>query len=529
MDSSTVAEGEGDGSSEDAMPPDQSQHDPGRDMTKDGESEAVAPPDAMTPPATIPEGPTNASNTNNAIAERLDRELKLSRAHRLELQSHWRNVLSKEKFQELHDGIPRLMEHHEQNVERKKSVIEARRKEVHHLQELYRDAMVANMHRMEDLIAVHDDNAVTLERDFRERVASLQSQFRTDAEQINARYEAEKEAARQSIQRVKERDEEQVRALRQEHQRELEEIRNHNLEHVNGIRFAMDSRTEDLEERFEQTRSEFAQNTGGARAAYEQLKAMDDAMRAEVERKARRANALQREIQRFRLVAKQEEAQIEERRKELVARKARAIARWNATQEEMTRFRDGQQKKLVDMIRRANKQKEELRQQCVLAERVKKIALACRKWESSTDELASSRSEPLVEKEGEERSSEPSDEQKAYIVDCMGRLGDTTHRFWDKYNVAKLDVLQLEKRIRRLKERETELRLKHKQYSDGITVNDDVLKNRNPLFVINGKMNAAPESDKLHGLGKKTRMHRRLTVVDGNHFFATQKMAQVAS
>ena len=99
----------------------------------------------------------------------------------------------------------------------------------------------------------------------------------------------------------------------------------------------------------------------------------------------------------------------------------------------------------------------------------------------------------------------------------MGRLGDTTHHFWNKYNTAKLDVLVLERDVRRLKTGEEELRTKLKLYRDGITVNDDVMKDRNPLFVINGKLNAM--------LPNKTPVKsRRLTVVDGNHFVTTNNM-----
>ena len=84
-------------------------------------------------------------------------------------------------------------------------------------------------------------------------------------------------------------------------------------------------------------------------------------------------------------------------------------------------------------------------------------------------------------------------EQREIIINCMGRLGDTTHHFWNKYNIAQLDVLTLERNVLKLKEREEDLRKKLKTYHDGITVNDDVLKNPNPLFVINGRINTTPK------------------------------------
>ena len=51
--------------------------------------------------------------------------------------------------------------------------------------------------------------------------------------------------------------------------------------------------------------------------------------------------------------------------------------------------------------------------------------------------------------------------------------------------MAKLDVFMLKTKVRSLKQREQDLKRKLKMYQDGITVNNDVLKDRNPLFVIN--------------------------------------------
>ena len=463
---------------------------------------------------------------SNRITERLDRELALSRTHRLQLDSHWRQVLLKEKYQELHNEIPQLIQCHDENVARKEEVVDSLHKEIKCLQDLYRDAMISNMKRIEGFIAIHNGQVVKLEHDFRGRVSSLRSQYRNDSEGINLQYDEEKKAIRRCVETQAEMDEREITALRQEHYLELEEITNRNHDIINGMRFIMDSKLEDLEEQFERTHGEFTQNTDVTRIAYGQLKSKDDAIRKDIAAKMRHANKLQREIQRFQLIAKQEEAQISERHRELLARKTRAIAKWNSMQERMTMFREEQQTRLLDLIRRANERKEVLIHQCELAERVKKIALGCQKWESSREKFASLLREAICpinnlqsEDEGEESTAEDNkkSEQRALIVGCMGRLGDTTHHFWNKYNMAKLDVLVLERDVRRLKTGEEELRTKLKLYRDGITVNDDVMKDRNPLFVINGKLNAM--------LPYKTPVKsRRLTVVDGNHFVTTNNM-----
>jgi hypothetical protein len=467
-----------------------------------------------------------APTTDSNIAERFAHELALSRTHRLQIDSHWRQVLVKEKFQELHNEIPQLIQCHDENVARKEEVVVSLHKEITCLQDLYQDAMISNMKCIEGFIAIHNGQVLKLEVDFRGRVSSCQSQYRKDFEAINLQYGKEKEAIQRCVETQAEMDERQINALRQEHHHALEEIKNRNHDIINGMRFIMDSKLENLEEQFERTHGELTQNTDGTRIAYGQLKSKDDTIRKDIAAKMRHANKLQREIQRFQLIAKQEEAQMRERHRELLARKTRAIAKWNSMQERMTIFREEQQTRLLDLIRRANERKDVLIHQCELAERVKKIALACQKLESSREKFASLLREATCpidnlpsEDEGEDSTAEDGkkSEQRALIVGCMGRLGDTTHHFWNKYNMTKLDVLVLERDVRRLKLREEELRTKLKLYCDGITVNDDVMKDRNPLFVINGKMNAM--------LPTKTPVKsRRLTVVDGNHFVATNKM-----
>ena len=86
------------------------------------------------------------------ITERLDREVALTKMHRLQTQSHWQMVLIKEKIQELHNKIPRLIQIHNDNVSRKKEVINALHQEITALRELYRDAMISNMNRIDNLI-----------------------------------------------------------------------------------------------------------------------------------------------------------------------------------------------------------------------------------------------------------------------------------------------------------------------------------------------------------------------------------------
>jgi hypothetical protein len=216
------------------------------------------------------ESPSIDRNSN--IRVRLDRELALSRTNRLQLQSYWRQVLVKEKFQELHDEIPHLIKCHDENVARKEELIDSLHVGIKCLRELHRDAMNANMSRINNFIAVHNGQVGKWERDFRDRVSTFQSQYRKDVEAINSHYGDEKEAIRRCIRMQAETDERRITVMRQEHNRELEEIRNRNRDIIDDLRSIMDSKLVELGEQFERTHGEFAENTDGTRIEYDQLK-----------------------------------------------------------------------------------------------------------------------------------------------------------------------------------------------------------------------------------------------------------------
>jgi dynein regulatory complex subunit 2 len=61
--------------------------------------------------------------------------------------------------------------------------------------------------------------------------------------------------------------------------------------------------------------------------------------------------------------------------------------------------------------------------------------------------------------------------------------------FWKRYNKVLLDKSSLDKEKQMLSTENSQLRLLLKQYLDGISVNDEVLSNTNPLLIVNNRTN----------------------------------------
>src|SRR6056300_498397 len=162
---------------------------------------------------------TETNNNNkeeNGINQRIKEELALSAIHRKHVESHWRQVLRKEKFQELRNDVGSLQQYHTQNVQRKKDIIRCIQDETANLQKLYHGAMVANINHMENMIAIHDEQVILLEKSFRERLASMQSESEQDVGMITTQYEHEKEIVQQCIDRHDEKEQRRKSMLQME-------------------------------------------------------------------------------------------------------------------------------------------------------------------------------------------------------------------------------------------------------------------------------------------------------------------------
>ena len=61
--------------------------------------------------------------------------------------------------------------------------------------------------------------------------------------------------------------------------------------------------------------------------------------------------------------------------------------------------------------------------------------------------------------------------------------------FWKRYNKVFIEKLALDKERQTLMQENSQLRTLLKQYLDGISVNDEILSQVNPLFIVNNKTN----------------------------------------
>jgi len=178
----------------------------------------------------------------------------------------------------------------------------------------------------------------------------------------------------------------------------------------------------------------------------------------------------------------------------------------------MNRFRATQKCRLSELTKNANSSKNILKDKCDLAERILKLAELGRKMETEQEKVApfyvssvegeiEKQAEAMVQKqkeEGGEATGKRDDgvevtplNSSAWSGESGKPVGKWNHldNFWKKYNKVLLDALSIEKAEETLRKENSDLQEILQQYFDGISVNDEVLKKDNPLFVTNFKVN----------------------------------------
>ena len=128
---------------------------------------------------------------------------------------------------------------------------------------------------------------------------------------------------------------------------------------------------------------------------------------------------------------------------------------------------------------------ETLRDYQRIGERILKTAELCRKLETEKEKVL-----PFYQ------SDPDSMEQMEAQVEKITGLGPETYNefsmldnFYKRFNKVHLDKLAIQKQKATLEKENLFFKNLLKQYLDGVSVNDDVINNNNPLLVVNNRVN----------------------------------------
>lgn len=291
-------------------------------------------------------------------------------------------------------------------------------------------------------------------------------------------------------------------------------IRNKNIEEdhqmVSNLEDKIDNMKTDCNKALEKYKKDTEENTN----AYKEMLKRDANLSKQVERKLRQVERMQSQITHWKTKIQQNQQECKDRNQQLRTEKDHIARHFQELKAKMNRFRAEQHKRLTDLTQNARNCIQSLGDQLAVAEKIMKTAELCRKFETEREKVL-----PFyLSREVDVDELQFDDEDlKQEIKESVGDTGidEWTYldTFFKRFNKVKLDQLAIEKERQRLQDENVQLRSILKQFLDGVSVNEDVLSQANPLLVVNGKVN-------LNHIPVK-RNHEKKVVVEAAHHVNT--------
>jgi chromosome segregation ATPase len=279
-----------------------------------------------------------------------------------------------------------------------------------------------------------------------------------------------------------------------DHLSQFEVIKNRHIEEKSQMTAQLEEKIDETRKRCKEQLQKYQKDTETNTAEYKELLDKDADLSKQVERKLRQVERMQTSIQHWKLKIQQNKQECEERNQQLRLEKEHINKHFQELKGKMNHFRTEEKKRLGDLTQNARNCIKSLNDQLGLAEKILKTAELCRKFETEREKVLPFYLSRDLLNEFEEGELDFGDEDlKEEIRKELTDVGidEWTYldQFFKRYNKVKLDHLAIEQEGKRLSKENLQLRSILKQFLDGVSVNEDVLSQPNPLLVVNGKVN----------------------------------------
>jgi len=422
------------------------------------------------------------------LKDKLAKEEKNSKFNLSKLQNQWRVIMRETKSIELRKDIEILSQTFERIVDRKDAILKSLVKDLEEAEEQYQTSLRSHMQNLRKLVDFQGSRLIKEDEGYEEELEAVKDEFDKERAQIISQHKRETEEIMDIIFAMEQEFEEAETEARQEFTSLRDEIKNKNLEDKHALRIQLEGQVEDLWKQFQSALKNYNDSTEERKQAFETLKMKDEKSAKEIEMQMRKLQRIQEKIAQLKAKMAQNSRECEERNRILKEEREAIAARFHQLKDQMNKFREQDRARLTTMTLQSNAAIKELKRKKETGERILKLAEMCRKLETEEEKVLPFYATSLTlpeQHEVEEAVQEKPNEQLAQLFHEYSAL----ENFWKRYNKALLDKLALDKENQTLLQENQQLRSVLKQYLDGISVNDEILSQTNPLFIVNNKTN----------------------------------------
>merc|ERR550514_780738 len=417
-------------------------------------------------------------------------EAKNSKYNLNKIQESWLKIMRSAKTKQLKKEVEIISQNHERDVDRKDAILQMLDRDLDEAEEQHQVAIRSHLLNVDRLLEIQQSRLQALEEDFQSDVRTLEEDFKVERDQLTERHTLERRELTIIVQQVEQEEKNREQMDVTEHQSQYELIRNKNIEEDHQMRSNLEEKIEQMKEKCNAQLTTYRTSTEANTADYRSYLTRDCTLSKHVERKLRQVERMQSSIQHWKMKIQQNRQECEERNAQLRTEKDHIAKHFQELKGKMNRFRGEEKKRLTDLTANARQCIRSLKDQLTLAERILKTAELCRKYETEREKVLPFYLSRDVDVDELELDDEDLKEEIKGVLDDTG-IDEWTYMdtFFKRFNKVKLYSLAIDKEKQRLEKENVQLRSILKQFLDGVSVNEDVLAQPNPLLVVNGKVN----------------------------------------
>lgn len=424
------------------------------------------------------------------LKDKLAKEEKNSKFNMNKLQNQWRVILRESKAQVLRKDIEILSQTFERIIDRKEAITKSLVKDIEEAEEQYEMALRSHLQNEDCLINLHQSRLKTLSAEFKKEQEMIRKEFDNERSQIIGQHKQEVTDIQDIIFAMEQENQEQENEMKQEFQSYRDEIKNKNLEEKHALRIQLEGTVEDLWRQFQQALKNYNETTEERKNAFENLKQRDEKSAKEIETQMRKLQRIQDNISQLKVKLASNSKECDERNRVIKEQREVIAAEFHELKAEMNKYRETERCALTQLTLQSNGSIKELQRQKGKGAKILRLAEMCRKLETEQEKVLPFYSSTLTEEEEEQVKSAEQEEPAEVLAKVLHEY-TSLENFWKRYNKIVLDKLALDKEKFDLLRENKQLRAVLKQYLDGISVNDEILTQQNPLFVVNNKTNVS--------------------------------------
>ncbi|KAH3890956.1 dynein regulatory complex subunit 2-like [Dreissena polymorpha] len=422
------------------------------------------------------------------LKDKLTKEERATRFNLNKLNHQWRNIMREAKSKELKKDIEILSQTFERVVDRKDAVIKSLAKDLMEAEEQYSMALRSHLQNIDNLIDAQKARLQKLQDEYDDELEIIREEFDTERAIMVDQHNAEMNDIADILFAMEQNFQEREAEAKSEFQSMRDEIKSKNLEEKHALHVALDHKVEDLWQLLTEALENYNMTTVERKVAFENLKVKDEKSAREIEANMRKLQRISDQIAGLKAKMAANQKECEDRNKSLKESREKMLAHFQQMKAEMNKVRENERDKLTKVTLESNAAIKEVQRQKNKVEQILKVSEMCRKLETEEEKVLPFYASSLTKEEQEDVEAAVLEAPSEPLANAMHEY-TSLENFWKRFNKVMLDKLALDKERQTLLGENQQLRTLLKQYLDGISVNDEIISQVNPLFIVNNKTN----------------------------------------